>query len=87
MEKESYDSRIKKLENALKQASKDRAQALARYDVLQKDLEQIHKRIEELGCKPEELDARIREIRNEMDSLIKEVEKLIPEQYLKSAGW
>jgi len=87
VEKESYDSRIKKLENALKQASRDRAQALARYDVLQKDLEQIHKRIADLGCQPEELDARIKEIRNEMDSLIKEVEKLIPEQYLKSAGW
>jgi len=87
VEKESYDSRIKKLETALKEASKDRNKALARYDVLQKDLEQIHKRIEDLGCQPEELDARIREIRNEMDMIIKEIEKLIPGQYLKSAGW
>ena len=45
--------------------------------MLQKDLEQIHKRIEDLGCQPEELDARIREIRNEMDMIIKEIEKLI----------
>ncbi|NLW43973.1 MAG: hypothetical protein GXY92_02170 [Syntrophomonadaceae bacterium] len=87
MEKESYDSRIKKLEKALKEASNDRSKALARYDMLQKDLEQIHKRIEELGCQPEELDARIKEIRNEMDLIIKEIEQLIPGQYLKSAGW
>jgi|GEM_PF-1721124 len=87
MEKESYDSRIKKLEKALKEASNDRNRALARYDVLQKDLEQIHKRIEDLGCQPEELDARIREIRMEMDSLIKRIEELIPGQYLKKAGW
>jgi len=87
VEKESYDSRIKKLEKALKEASNDRSKALARYDMLQKDLEQIHKRIEELGCQPEELDARIKEIRNEMDLIIKEIEQLIPGQYLKSAGW
>ncbi|MGE5543911.1 MAG: hypothetical protein ACM3UW_02970 [Bacillota bacterium] len=87
MEKESYDSRIKKLEKALKEASNDRNRALARYDVLQKDLEQIHKRIEDLGCQPEELEARIREIRMEMDSLIKRIEELIPGQYLKKAGW
>lgn len=87
MEKESYDIRIKKLEKALKEASNDRNRALARYDVLQKDLEQIHKRIEDLGCQPEELDARIREIRMEMDSLIKRIEELIPGQYLKKAGW
>ncbi len=87
MEKESYDARIKKLEKALKDASNDRNRALARYEVLKKDLEQVHQRIEALGCQPEELDARIREIRFEMDSLIKRIEELIPMQYLKKVGW
>lgn len=87
MEKESYDTRIKKLEKALKEASNDRARALARYDVLQKDLDQVHQRIQDLGCQPEELDSRIQEIRIEMDSLIKRIEELIPGQYLKKAGW
>lgn len=87
MEKESYDARIKKLEKALKEASNDRNRALARHDVLQKDLELIHQRIEDMGCQPEELDARIREIRMEMDSLIRRIEELIPGQYLKKAGW
>ncbi|MGI6549228.1 MAG: hypothetical protein ACOX4Q_04175 [Syntrophomonadales bacterium] len=87
MEKESYDARIKKLEKALKDASNDRNRALARYEVLKKDLEQVHQRIEDLGCQPEELDARIREIRMEMDSLIKRIEELIPMQYLKKVGW
>jgi len=87
MEKESYDSRIKKLEKALKDARNDRAQALARQEVLQKDLDQINRRILELGCSPEELDARLGQIRNEIDLLIKRVEELIPDQYLKKAGW
>lgn len=87
MEKESYDARIKKLEKALKEASNDRTRAITRHEVLQKDLESIHRRIEELGCRPEELDARIREIRMEMDSLIRRIEELIPGQYLKKAGW
>ena len=55
MEKESYDQRIKKLERALKDARDDRAQAQARFDVLQKDLENINHRIAEMGFKPEEL--------------------------------
>ncbi len=87
MEKESYDSRIKKLERALKEASNERARALARYDVLRKDLDQINRRIQELGCQPEELDSRIQEIRVEIDSLIKRIEELIPGHYLKKVGW
>jgi len=87
LEKESYDQRIKKLEKALQEARDDRAQALARYDVLQKDLAAINERIEEMGCQPEELETRIRQVRDEIDALIKKIEELIPEEYLKKAGW
>ena len=87
LEKESYDQKIKKLEKALKEARDDRAQALARHDVLQKDLAAINERIAEMGSKPEELESRIREVRNEIDALISSIEELIPAEYLKKAGW
>ncbi|MGE5397943.1 MAG: hypothetical protein ACM3MK_10470 [Chitinophagales bacterium] len=87
MEKDSYDARIKKLEKALQAARNDRSQALARKEVLERDLLEINHRIAELGCKPEELDARIKEIRTEIDSLIKRVQDLLPSEYLEKVGW
>ncbi len=87
MEKESYDSKIRKLEKALNDARHDRAQAQARYEVLLKDLDELNHRIAEMGIKPEELDKRIIEIRDEIEGLIAKIETLIPRQYLTKVGW
>jgi peptidoglycan hydrolase CwlO-like protein len=87
LEKETYDQRIKKLEKALKEARDERAKALARQDVLAKDLEDLNRRIADLGCQPEELEARIREARREIETLMQEIEQLIPAEYLERAGW
>ncbi|MGE5417261.1 MAG: hypothetical protein ACM3UZ_11055 [Acidobacteriota bacterium] len=87
MEKESYDQRIKKLEQALKNARDERSKAAARRDVLEKDLESINKKIAEFGYKPEELETRIKEIRLEIESLLKQVSGLLPKEYLDDVGW
>lgn len=82
----SYETKIKRLDEAIKAARDDRARALAAKEMLEKELANLRAEAEALGVNPEELGKKIIELREQMDKLIEEAKSLLPAEYLDKVG-
>lgn len=83
----TYETKIKKLDTAIKSARDDRAKALANKEMLEKELANLRAEAEALGVNPDELGQKIIELREQMDKLIEEAKSLLPAEYLDKVGF
>jgi predicted nucleic acid-binding Zn-ribbon protein len=83
----TYETKIKRLDTAIKAARDDRAKALANKEMLEKEISNLRQEAEALGVNPDELGQKIIELREQMDKLIEEAKSLLPAEYLDKVGF
>jgi chromosome segregation ATPase len=83
----TYETKIKRLDTAIKAARDDRAKALANKEILEKEISNLRQEAEALGVNPDELGQKIIELREQMDKLIEEAKSLLPVEYLDKVGF